>query len=30
MAAGGYALGQIDAQLVEEQLLKLVAGIVRS
>lgn len=30
MASGGYALGQIDSQLVEEQLLKLVAGIVRS
>jgi hypothetical protein len=30
MATGGYALGQIDAQLVEEQLLKLVAAIVRS
>jgi hypothetical protein len=30
MASGGYVLGQIDAQLVEEQLLKLVAGIVRS
>jgi len=30
MAGSGYALGQIDSQLIEEQLLKLVAAIVRS
>jgi hypothetical protein len=29
-AGGSYSLGQIDAQLVEEELLKLVASLVRS
>src|SRR5205814_9378318 len=29
-AAGGYALSQIDAQLVEQELLKLVAALVRA
>jgi hypothetical protein len=29
-AGGGYTLAQVDAELVEEQLLKLVASLVRA